>query len=148
MSLVQVNWHPLREELRKFGFISLTAFGVLGAWVFFRLSIFGIDLAPNTAQVTAYVCWGLALGSLIGSLIAPTALRPLYVTLTAISLPIGFVVSHVLMAVIFYGLLTPIALFFRIVGRDALQRRFEPSANTYWQKRQVRQDRAQYFRQF
>lgn len=148
MALVQINWRPDRNELRKFGFISLVAFGSLGIWLFFRQSIFGIDLSPKTAQMAAYVCWGLAGASLAGSLTVPEALRPLYVTLTAVSLPIGYVVSHVLMAVVFYGLLTPIALFFRVTGRDALQRRLEPSAKSYWQPRQVVQDRARYFKQF
>ncbi len=148
MALVQINWRPDRNELRKFGFISLAAFGLLGAWIFFRQSVFGIDLPREGARTAAYLCWGLAICSLAGSLTVPEALRPLYVTLTAISLPIGFVVSHVLMAVIFYGLLTPIALFFRITGRDALQRRLEPSAQSYWQARPVVRDKAQYFKQF
>jgi hypothetical protein len=148
MALVQINWRPDRNELRKFGFISVVAFGCLGAWLFFRASIFGISLSPQTAKIAAYVCWALAGGSLAGSLTVPEALRPLYVTLTAVSLPIGFVVSHLLMAVVFYGLLTPIALFFKIVGRDALQRRLEPSAKSYWQTRSVVEDRARYFRQF
>ena len=148
MALVQINWHPDRNELRKFGFISLGAFGLLGGWILFRQSIFGIELSSPAARIAAYVCWGLAIGSLAGSLTIPQALRPLYVTLTAISLPIGFVVSHVLMAAIFYGLLTPIAVFFRIVGRDALQRRLEPSAQTYWQARTVVKDKGQYFKQF
>jgi Saxitoxin biosynthesis operon protein SxtJ len=148
MSLVQVNWRPDRNELRKFGFISLAAFGALGVWIFFRQSIFGIELSREGAQMGAYLCWGLAVGSLAASLTVPEALRPLYVILTAISLPIGFVVSHVLMAVIFYGLLTPIAVFFRITGRDALKRRLEPSAKTYWQPRQAVHDKARYFKQF
>ena len=148
MALVQINWRPDRNELRKFGFISLVAFGLLGVWLFIRQSIFGVELSPGAARIGAYLCWALAGGSLAGSLTVPETLRPLYVILTAISLPIGFVVSHVLMALIFYGLLTPIGLFFRITGRDALQRRIDPSAKSYWQTRQVVQDRARYFKQF
>ncbi len=148
MALVQINWHPNRNELRSFGFIALAAFGALGLWIFFRQSFLGIELSDDAARIGAYGCWGLAAASLAGSLTFPVALRPLYVLLTAISLPIGFVVSHVLMAIVFYGLLTPIALFFRVTGRDALQRRLEPSAKSYWQPRQIIQDRARYFKQF
>jgi Saxitoxin biosynthesis operon protein SxtJ len=148
MALVEINWRPDRNELRKFGFISLAAFGALGLWVFFRQSILGIELSPDGARIAAYLCWGLAGGSLAGSLTAPDVLRPLYVALTAISLPIGFVVSHAMMAIIFFGLLTPIALVFRIIGRDALERRMDPAARSYWQPRRPMQDRAQYFRQF
>jgi hypothetical protein len=148
MSLVQINWRPDRNELRKFGFISLVAFSGLGIWLFVRQSIFGIGLSADGARVAAYVCWVLAAASLAGSLTVPEVLRPLYVGLTAISLPIGFVVSHLLMAIVFYGLLTPIALCFRMIGRDALQRRLEPSAKSYWQQRRVVEDRGRYFKQF
>jgi hypothetical protein len=148
MALVQVNWRPDRNELRNFGFISLVAFSCLGLWLFFRQTIFGIELSADAAHTAAYVCWGVAALSLAGSLTVPEALRPLFVGLTVVSLPIGFVVSHVLMAVVFYGILTPVALFFRVTGRDALQRRFEPSAKTYWQPRHVVQDRGRYFKQF
>lgn len=148
MALVQINWRPDRNELRKFGYIGIGAFGLLGVWLFIRQTIFGMALPPGAARAAAYACWALAAWSLAGALAAPAALRPLYVGLTAISLPIGFVVSHVLMAVVFYGLLTPIALFFRMIGRDALQRRLDPSAATYWQTRRMRQEPAQYFRQF
>jgi multisubunit Na+/H+ antiporter MnhG subunit len=117
-------------------------------WLFFRQSIFGIGLSADGARIAAYVCWVLAAASLAGSLTVPEALRPLYVGLTAISLPIGFVVSHLLMAIVFYGLLTPIALFFRMIGRDALQRRLEPSAKSYWQQRRIVDDRGRYFKQF
>jgi hypothetical protein len=148
MALVQINWRPDRNELRKFGFISLAAFGLLGGWLFVQQSIFGIDLSTDRAHVAAYVCWGLAVASLAGSLTVPEVLRPLYIGLTAVSLPIGFVVSHVLMAVVYYGLLTPIGLFFRAIGRDALQRRMDPAAKTYWQPRHVTHDKEDYFNQF
>ncbi len=52
------------------------------------------------------------------------------------------------MALLYYGLFTPVALIFRIMGRDALDRRFEPDAATYWTKRKPVTDRKQYFRQF
>lgn len=148
MSMIQVNWKPDREELRKFGYISLAAFTLIGVWLLFRHSIFGIALSEPTARAAAYTCWGIAALSLAGSLAAPAALRPLYVGLTAISLPIGFVVSHVLMAIIFYGMLTPIGLVFKLMGRDALQRQFDRSTSTYWQPRTVVKDRAQYFKQY
>lgn len=148
MSMIQVNWKPDVGELRKFGYISLAAFTLIGVWLLLRHSIFGIALSEETARTAAYACWGIAALSLAGSVAAPAALRPLYVGLTAISLPIGFVVSHALMAAVFYGMLTPIGLVFRLMGRDALQRQFDRSASTYWQPRVVVQDRAQYFKQY
>ncbi|MCK6456570.1 MAG: hypothetical protein L6Q92_08585 [Phycisphaerae bacterium] len=148
MSMIQVNWNPDRNQLKGFGLISVVAFAAIGAWIWFRHSIFSIDLHPMTAARTAYLLWGVALLCLVLRAAAPVALRPLYLLLTAISLPIGFVLSHVLMALIFYGLFTPVGLFFRLIGRDALHRQIEPTAATYWVRRVPITDVKRYFRQF
>jgi hypothetical protein len=42
------------------------------------------------------------------------------------------IVSPIVLGVIFYGLFTPVAWGMRLAGRDALKRRFEPPARTYW----------------
>ena len=52
------------------------------------------------------------------------------------------------MAVLFYGVFTPIGLFFRLIGRDPLHRRFQPEADTYWVARRPATDVRRYFRQF
>ena len=38
-----------------------------------------------------------------------------------LAFPIGWTVSQVILAVMFYGLFTPIGLVFRLIGRDPLQ---------------------------
>jgi hypothetical protein len=43
---------------------------------------------------------------------------------------------------------TPIGLFFRLIGRDPLHRRFQPEADTYWVGRRPATDVRRYFRQF
>jgi hypothetical protein len=43
---------------------------------------------------------------------------------------------------------TPFALLFRVLGRDALQRRLEPESQTYWQARAAQRDKLSYFRQW
>ena len=147
MGLIAVNWKPDRKQLRSFGLAGLVAFGGLGTWVFFMRTIFGVGLSPAAAQVTGIVLWSV--GALCGllSLTAPAGLRPLYVGLTLIALPIGFVVSHVILGVLFYGVFTPVALVFRLIGRDALHRRFDPAAETYWVRRKPTADVKRYFRQ-
>jgi len=45
------------------------------------------------------------------------------------------VVSPVVMGVIFFVVFTPVALVMRLAGRDALYRRFEPAAPSYWKRR-------------
>jgi hypothetical protein len=46
------------------------------------------------------------------------------------------IVSPVVMAVIFFVVFTPVAIFMRLTGRDALDRRYEPASPSYWKGRQ------------
>jgi hypothetical protein len=148
MSLVAVNWKPDARQLRWFGLFCVLGFGGLGTWIFLRQHVFGFELSTVAATRTAYALWSLGTVCGLTGLVAPTALRPLYVVLTALALPIGFVVSHVLMALIYYGLITPIGLYFRLRGRDPLKRKLDPQATSYWDAREPVRDRARYFRQF
>ena len=45
------------------------------------------------------------------------------------------VVSPIVMAVIFFAVFTPVAIVMRLAGRDALARRYEPAAPSYWKRR-------------
>jgi hypothetical protein len=56
--------------------------------------------------------------------------------------------SYVILTMMFYLILTPVALVFKLIGRDALHRRFEPAAPTYWIKRTPPATVKRYFRQF
>src|SRR5207247_10762630 len=108
MALVEINWRPERKQLRTFGLVGCVAFIFLAAWSYFRHRIFGIHLSQPNAFALAWVL-GLT-GVICGvfAAVAPALLRPLYVALTAITLPIGFVVSHVILAVVYYVVFTAV----------------------------------------
>lgn len=46
------------------------------------------------------------------------------------------VVSPLILGLIYFGLFTPVAMVMRLAGRDALSRRFEAAAPTYWVRRE------------
>lgn len=148
MALIAVNWRPDRGQLRWFGLIALIGFGALGAVSYFARRLLWIRLEDETASVAGLVLWGLAAACGLLAIAAPAVLRPLYVTLTAITLPIGFVLSHLMMALLFYGVFTPVGLVFRLIGRDPLHRRFDPGAASYWVERKPVKDVKLYYRQF
>ena len=45
------------------------------------------------------------------------------------------VVTPVALGIMFFCVLTPMALVMRMTGRDAMKRRFDPAARTYWIER-------------
>jgi hypothetical protein len=44
---------------------------------------------------------------------------------------LGWVNTRILLGVVFFGLITPMGLAFRMAGRDLLPRAFDPRATTY-----------------
>ena len=148
MALIEIDWHPARRRLRRFGVVALVAFAAVGAWVFLRHSLFGFALSEGAVSVAAYVLWCIAAVCGVLAAVAPRALRPLYLGLSLVGLPIGRVVSHVVMGVVYYVVLTPIGLVMRLLVRDPLHRKFEPNAKTYWVRRDETEEAKRYFRQF
>ena len=137
MALVEVNRDPSRSELRSFGFVLPAFFGVVGGLLFWRLQ------SPHPAQVVW--CIGLVVALLYLAL--PQLRRPLYLAWMHAFMPIGWVVSHGLLAAIYYGVVTPIGLSIRLFRGDPLKRTFDESTPTYWTERDQVSDNARYFRQ-
>jgi hypothetical protein len=75
-------------------------------------------------------------------------MKPIFVGWMYASFPIGFVVSHIVIGVIFYLVITPIGLMMRLFGRDTMYRSFDREAATYWVSHDPGLDRARYLRQF
>lgn len=148
MALMTINFSPDRRALRLFGAAALVAFGALGAWVFLTHALAGFEMPDRTARLVAWVLWIAGAGCGFLATVAPRALRPLYVALSLLAFPIGFVVSFVVLAVLYYLVLTPIGLLVRLVRRDPLHLRFDPGADTYWVRREHVDDVKRYFRQF
>lgn len=96
----------------------------------------------------AVLLWCCAAGAACAAGLIPGALRPVYIGLSYALLPVGILVSFLTLALIFYFLLTPMALVLKLCGRDTMARKFEPDKGSYWRRRQVRQDRKQYLRQY
>jgi hypothetical protein len=138
MSLIEIDWNPGRRQLRVFGLSALVASVVL-AGVFVLL--WGL------AIVSAIVALAAGTAILLCTLVWPRAARIIYVTLSAVGLPIGFVMSFVLLGAFYFLLLTPLALLFRLIGRDSLHRRFDRGQGSYWVPRKPTASLDRYFHQ-
>jgi hypothetical protein len=62
--------------------------------------------------------------------------------------PIGWTISHLLLLIVYYVILTPVGLAMRLAGRDPLDRSPDPAAESYWVRRTPPDSPARYFRQF
>jgi len=139
VAVVEVNRNPSRRELNLFGFIWMGFFLLVagGLWLKLHAPLVSIALAA-LAVVVPVLGWTV-----------PSVMRLVYVGLSYVAWPIGFVVSHVLLGAVYYLLVTPIGLIMRAAGYDPMHRRFEPGARSYWIERdEGEQDPRSYFRQF
>jgi hypothetical protein len=99
-------------------------------------------------ETAALVCIGLAVPVCLLGLIRPQLIRPVFVGATVVAFPIGWTVSRILLALTFYLLFTPLALFFKLIRRDALLLRSSKGRDSYWAEKPMPEDPGSYFRQF
>ena len=137
MGLVDADLHPDDRKLKSFATAAFIA-GAAAAFTFYAL---GAGLAA--AAVAA-----AGLSVFLSSIVCPAVTRAVYVGLVAAVWPIGWVVSFLLLAAVYFLVLTPVGLFFRLVGRDELGLRTDRSAPTYWQETRRDSDQRRYFKQF
>lgn len=136
--MIDLNLNPSKRELKIFS---------LAACVFLAI-VAGLVWRKSGSTTAAAVLVGLGVVIAALGLTVPRTLRPVFIALMVINYPIGWVVTHIVMAVIFYLVVTPLAVIMKLAGRDPMERRFDPSAKTYWKERPTETDPSRYFRQF
>ncbi len=85
----------------------------------------------------------------IFSFIAIPVLRPFHKLWMMFALMMGFVMSRVILTLLFYIVLTPIGLIAKLVGKKFMPLGFDKKASTYWEKREnLVKQQIDYDRQF
>jgi hypothetical protein len=147
LALVSFNREPTSMQLRQFGVIGCLVFGLLGASVHWRGTLFGFDVGEAVPTVT--VGFGAAAAAFaLAAALAPKSLKWAFIALSVIALPIGFVLSYVLLGGLFFLLFTPIGLVMRVIGWDPMKRAWEPDSQSYWTRRAPTPGASRYFNQY
>jgi hypothetical protein len=145
--LVEIDFQPSERILRQFGWIALGGFGLLALCAWNEWLVFRHGLGA-TREPLAFALLVLGALSALFSLVLPKANAPLFVALSVVAFPIGFVVSYVIMATLFYVVIAPVGFAMRLFGLDPMDRRLLPKAATYWVDARPPRPKADYFRQF
>ena len=126
------------RELRKFGLVVGGVFAALGVlfWLQHKPA-FPYLLVPGLALVV--------LGT-----IRPQILKYVYLGWMALAFLLGFVVSNILLTLLFLLVITPIGLVARLFGKDFLSLKLDRAAPSYWIRRERTGPKppAEYERQF
>ena len=147
MALVELDFNPDTKTLRSFGFIALGGFGLLGLAAYTETWMFAFGLRAARVPLAAGL-GGLGALSALLSVVAPRANRPIFVGLSVLAFPIGWVISHALFGLIYFAVVTPIAIVFRLVRRDELGLRGDTPSRSYWSPARADREPDRYFKQF
>ncbi len=143
MKLVEFNWNPTHRQLKQFGLAALV-FLPLAGWL-------ATDKPRSFDALNLPVVGGLAAAGLLLAVLgftSPRAIKPIFIGVSLVTMPIGMVVGEFVLLAVFFGLFVPVALIFRLIGRDALQRQLDRNAPTYWQPKHQPSNVRSYYRQF
>ncbi|MHC4861812.1 MAG: SxtJ family membrane protein [Planctomycetota bacterium] len=127
-----------RTETLVMGLLLGLFFGLIGGLVYWRAEAFA----------AACILWSVGGALMLLYYAVPSLRRPLYLGWMYAVFPIGWTVSHIILGVLFYLLITPVGSVMRLFGRDTMCRRIDAEAGTYWVERKVVPKAASYFRQF
>ncbi len=115
---------PTRGDLRRFGIVLAALLALLGGYLWYVEAV-GIAQLVHAASLVLLGA-GLAL---------PVVLKPIYFPYMWLARIVAFVNIHLLLGLVFYTLFTLIGLGMRLLGRDPLDRKIAPDAESYWQRR-------------
>ena len=136
--MIRIEHNPTRWQLAVFGLAWLLCFGLLGGLSWWKTGSFGM---PS-------VFWAIGVVVPAIGLVWPGVLRFVFLAASYATFPIGFVVSYLILAFVYFIVIAPIGLALRLMGRDPMQRRFDRVAKTYWTPREQEESAKRYFQQF
>ena len=120
-----------RDPAREFAFV----FAVLAAL---------IGLAPLIHRESPrFTALGATIILLMIGLFAPRMVSVPARAWLALAALLNRAVSAVVLAIVYLVVITPTGLYKRISRKDAIQRRFDPTASTYWTDREEPSPRAE-----
>jgi hypothetical protein len=127
------------RDLRNFGLTMAVAFLLIGLYFMWR-GRFGWS-----------ICFGLAAFFGVFGVLFPTSLKPLQKVWMVFAILLGYVMTHLILVVMFYLVFTPIGLVARLFGHRPLDLGWDPEGRkSYWQLREqpAEVDSRQYEKQY
>ena len=134
--LLKVNPNPSRKELRQFGVTLIVGFALLAGLLYWRGKVH-----------FAYILGGVGILAGLLSIVTERPAKVIYKGWMTWGSFMGTVVTRIVLTFLFFVVISPVALFFRCIGRDALRLR-KGTKDSYWQDLPKITDKSYYRRLF
>ncbi len=125
----------LNQETTKVQPQQLRSFGLLVGGVLTIIALWPLVIRQEPLRMWAIVLGGMLI---LGALLQPLWLRPLFTGWMTIGPVLGFINTRIILSIGFFLVFTPIGLIRRMMGKDSLHRKLEPTLSTYRTTRQPR----------
>lgn len=119
--LNEISENP--KEFRKFGLLIGGLLLAAGIWKIYQ----------HHASGGWFLFFGVALILLGGTI--PRSIKWLYRAWMTFGITMGWIVSNIILVLIFFLLVTPLAVFARLSKKDFLAHKLEPNSPSYWIER-------------
>jgi len=110
------------KSLRKFGITVGGIFVIIGLWFLYQ-NIFGI---------TKYIFLLIGAILFLGGFLFPNKLNSIYKVWMGFAFAIGWVMSRVILSLLFIFIISPIGFLAKIFGKEFLDIKFKDNKNSYW----------------
>ena len=110
------------KSLRKFGITVGSIFVLIGLWFMYQ----------NIFEVTKYVLLAVGVILLLVGLFSPKKLNSPYKVWMGLAFAMGWVMSRVILSILFLFVITPIALLAKLFRKEFLDIKFNDGKNSYW----------------
>jgi len=126
-----------KSDLRKFGITIGIVLILLGGLLFWR------------QQNYYFYFFILAAAFIIPGLAVPAVLKPIHKVWMTLSIILGWVMTRVILGVLFYLVVTPTGWLARLFGKEFLDLKINKGVSSYWiSKEEQKLNKADYERQF
>mgnify|MGYP001219289201 FL=1 len=125
-----------KEEIRKFGIVIGIILLIIGVILLWKRNIYYPIL----------MIMGIFL--FVGGLSIPIILKPIYIIWMIFATIMGWLMTRFILSLLFYGLITPISLIARLVGKNFIYLKGNRINNSYWNYRSNKVKNVDYEKQY
>ncbi|SVD21954.1 uncharacterized protein METZ01_LOCUS374808 [marine metagenome] len=125
-----------KKEIRKFGIVIGIILLIVGVILLWKRNIYYPIL----------MIMGIFL--FVGGLSIPIILKPIYIIWMIFATIMGWLMTRFILSLLFYGLITPISLIARLMGKKFIYLRWDKINNSYWNYRSNKVQNVDYEKQY
>ena len=121
------NLEISRKKLRQFGVVIGIIFTTIVIWYYY----------PDPYNFIGYLILLFSLFLILGGIFFPIGLRSLYKIWMGFAFFLGWIVSRIILTLLFLFVITPISIIAKMFGKQFTNLEFKGKSKTYWIKKEV-----------